>query len=109
MTPQEIKAILAPVSDHDLQELDIAHWRYISLIGLVSGALSQDVVEADQKAYPQLIKRESGSVVFNDADCVSFMTEVTSLAPVLCEAWKNHDYYVVNGETVQETMARDGG
>jgi len=109
MNLQEIKTILAPVSDHDLQELDIAHWRYISLIGLVSGALSQDVVEADQKAYPQYIKRVSGSVVFNDADCVAFMVEITGLKPLLCEAWKNHDYYVVNGETVHDTMAREGG
>ena len=106
MTPEEISAVLNTADSYQLQALHMAHWRYMSLAGIVADVLSAEVVDADQKAYPHFIKRISGLAVFNDADCVTFMTEITGLAPEPCEAWKNYDYYDLHGETAHQTAAR---
>lgn len=49
MTPYEFKATLRPATQAQLDRLDRAHWRYISLIGLVSDVVAAGVVAADQK------------------------------------------------------------
>lgn len=108
MSPEQINAILSPATPAQLGELHKAHWRYMSLVGMVSDVILQDTVASDRKAYPQFVKSESGMVVFNDSDCVTFMAEVTGLSTEFCEAWKNYDYYVLHGETVHEAVARDG-
>ena len=77
MTRYEFKATLRPATQAQLDSLDRAHWRYISLIGLVSDVVAAGVVAADQKAYPQFIKRLEGRPVFNDDDCMSFMAELS--------------------------------
>ena len=105
MTPNEFTATLAVATQGQLETLDQAHWRYMSLIGIVSDALPADVVEADQKAYPQLIKRDGGLAVFNDADCTVFMVAITGLSPEFCEAWRDKDFYDLHGETAAEMAA----
>lgn len=106
MTPNQFKAALRPATQAQRDRLDRAHWRYISLIGLVTDVVAASVVSADKKAYPQYIKRLEGRPVFNDDDCVSFMAQVTGLAPVLCAAWRDQDFYQLHGETAEAMAAR---
>lgn len=106
MTPYEFKATLRPATQAQLDRLDRAHWRYISLIGLVSDVVAAGVVAADQKTYPQFIKRFEGRPVFNDDDCMRFIAAVTGLAPSLCAAWRDQDFYQLHGETTQAMAAR---
>ncbi|KPC31050.1 Uncharacterized protein ABJ99_4866 [Pseudomonas syringae pv. cilantro] len=108
MTPKEFTTTLKTATPKQLESLDQAHWRYMSLIGIVSDVLPLDVVAADQKAYPEFIKSENDLPVFNDADCKAFMMAITGLSPAFCEAWKDKDYYQLHRETVQETVARSG-
>nr|WP_228857604.1 hypothetical protein [Pseudomonas syringae]QOQ33440.1 hypothetical protein [Pseudomonas syringae pv. actinidiae] len=108
MTPKEFNSTLKMATPKQLESLDQAHWRYMSLIGIVSDVLSLAEVVADKKAYPQFIKSENGLPVFNDADCKAFMVAITGLSPEFCEAWKDKDYYELHGETVQDTVAKSG-
>jgi len=55
MKPDEFAAKLMKATPDQLEALDDAHWWYSSVIGLVSDAVPAVVVEADQKAYPDLI------------------------------------------------------
>ncbi|OEC68268.1 hypothetical protein A7D21_27295 [Pseudomonas sp. AP19] len=106
MTPDEFTAVLERATEGERVALDGAHWRYISLIGLVHDALPAEVVAADQKAYPHFIKQMDGSPLFSDADCTAFMVAVTGLSAEFCEAWKDHDFYELHGETAEEMAAR---
>lgn len=108
MKPEEFTAVLERATKAEREALDGAHWRYISLIGLVHDALPAEVVAADQKAYAHLIKQMDGRPLFTDADCTAFMVEVTGLSAEFCEAWKDHDFYELHGETAEEMAARDG-
>lgn len=67
MTPDEFVAVLERATEAERETLDGAHWRYISLIGLVHDALPAEVVAADQKAYLHFIKQMDGSPLFSDA------------------------------------------
>ncbi|KAA8704143.1 hypothetical protein [Pseudomonas cannabina] len=106
MKPAEFAAKLTKATPFQLKALDDAHWRYISLIGLVSDAVPADVVEADQKAYPGFIKLNGTKIVFNDADCEVFMASVTGLPVEMCAAWRDKDFYTLHGETADEMAGR---
>ena len=105
MTPDEFNTILNGATEAERAALDGAHWRYISLIGLVDDAHPGEVVAADKKAYPHFIKQQDGNPVFVDADCTAFMVAVTGLAAEFCEAWMDHDFYELHGETPEEMAA----
>lgn len=105
MKPEQL-ALLDTASSELLQALNIAHWRYISLIGIVFDVLPAVIVASDRKAYPQFIKSDIEHAVFNKTDCIAFMAEVSHLAPQLCEAWMNYDAYAVQRETSEETGKR---
>lgn len=106
MTPEQFTSVLERATKAELESLDGAHWRYISMIGLVSDVLPADVVTADQQAYPHLIKQEDGRSVFNDEDCKTFMVAITGLSTEFCEAWRDHDFYELHGETAEQMAAR---
>lgn len=107
MTPNDhYTAVLSAASPAQLDSLDQAHWRYITLIGLVSDVLPVDQVQADQIAYPQFISQNDGMPVFNDDDCTTFMVAVTGLSSALCEAWRDKDFYDLHGETAEEMASR---
>lgn len=106
MKPDEFAAKLMIATPDQLEALDDAHWRYISLIGLVSDAVPADVVEADQKAYPHFIKLNGAMTVFDDADCEVFMASVTGLPVEMCAAWRDKDFYTLHGETADEMADR---
>ncbi|WP_443694938.1 hypothetical protein [Pseudomonas sp.] len=105
MTPEKFTDTLKTATPSQLESLDEAHWRYMSLIGIVSDVLPAEVVEADKNGYPQFIKLDAGLPVFNDADCTTFMEAITGLPSELCEAWRDKDYYELHGETPEETAA----
>ncbi|UST77235.1 hypothetical protein [Pseudomonas siliginis] len=107
MTPSEFTSVLEQATEAEREALDGAHWRYISLIGLVHDALPAEVVDADQKAFPHFIKQVDGNPLFSDADCTAFMVAVTGLSAEFCEAWKDHDFYELHGETAEEMAARE--
>jgi len=107
MTPDEFAAVLKQTTEAQREALDGAHWRYISLIGLVHDALPAEVVAADQKSFPHLIKRPNGYPLFSDADCTAFMVAITGLSAEFCEAWKDHDFYELHGETAEEMAAHE--
>ena len=106
MTPEQFTTVLGSATPDQLESLDMAHWRYMSLAGIVSGVLPVEVVEADQNTYPHFIKRNGDLAVFSDVDCVAFMVDVTHLSPQLCEAWMSFDDYELHGETADATAAR---
>ena len=106
MTPDQFTAVLERATGRELEALDEAHWRYISMIGLVSNVLPPEVVAADQRSHPHLIKQEDGRPVFNDEDCKAFMAEVTGLSAEFCAAWRDRDFYELHGETAEEMAAR---
>jgi len=103
MTPEQFTAVLKLATPEQLDALDQAHWRYISLIGLVSDVLPDEVVETDRNAYPHLIKSPPK---YNDEECKTFMVEITGLSPELCEAWRDQDFYALHGETGEEMGRR---
>lgn len=107
MTPDEFTAVLNEATEAEREALDGAHWRYISLIGLVDDALPEEVVAADRKAYPHLIKQVDERPLFSDADCTAFMVAVTGFSVEFCKAWKDHDFYELHGETVEEMAVRE--
>lgn len=107
MTPDEFTAVLERATEAEREALDAAHWRYISLIGLVHDVVPAKVVAADQEAFPHFIKQMDGRPVFSDADCTAFMVAVTGLSAEFCEAWKDHDFYELHGETAEEMAARE--
>lgn len=106
-TPDEFNAVLERATEAEREALDWAHWRYISLIGLVHDALPAEVVATDQEAFSHFIKQMDGRPLFNDADCTAFMVAVTGLSAEFCEAWKDHDFYELHGETAEEMAARE--
>ncbi|VVN26588.1 hypothetical protein PS623_04565 [Pseudomonas fluorescens] len=108
MKPHQFAAVLDRATEAEREALDGAHWRYISLIGLVHDALPAEVVATDKEAYQHFIKRcEEGRPVFSDADCIAFMTAITGLSHEFCAAWKDHDFYELHGETFEEMAARE--
>jgi hypothetical protein len=106
MKPEKFTAKLKTATPDQLELLDDAHWRYISLIGLVSEEIPADVVAADQKVYPHFIKQNGSKVVFDDADCEVFMAAITGLPVELCAAWRDKDFYTLHGETADEMAER---
>lgn len=103
MTPEQFTAVLKLATPDQLDALDQAHWRYISMMGLVSDVLPDEVVEADRKAYPQFIRSQPA---YNDEECKAFMVEVTGLSSEFCETWRDQDFYNIHGETGEEMGAR---
>lgn len=90
MTPDEFTAVLEVATEAEREALDGAHWRYISLIGLVHDALPAEVVAADQEAFPHFIKQMDGRPLFSDVDCTAFMVAVTGLSAQCCR-WSEID------------------
>ncbi|MDM1715168.1 hypothetical protein HX137_31630 [Pseudomonas sp. 165] len=103
MTPEQFTAVLKLATPEQLDALDQAHWRYISMMGLISDVLPDEVVEADRKAYPHFIKSRP---VYNDDECKTFMVEVTGLSPEFCEAWRDQDFYTLHGESGEDMGRR---
>lgn len=107
MTPTEFTAILSKATASQLEALDAAHWRYMTLIGIVDGEVSDEVATADRDAYPLFIKKgDTGLPIFSDADCVAFMAAITGLSVAFCAAWRDKDFYDLHGETGEEMAAR---
>lgn len=108
MAPQEFTAILAAATPDQLETLEMAHWRYMSLIGIVD-AIDQAITDADRLAWPAFVKQRDGLPLFVDSDCTAFMVAITRLPAEFCAAWMNKDYYELHGETAHETAERAGG
>lgn len=106
MTPEQFTSTLKQATPEQLEALEAAYWRYISLTGLVSDVLPAEQVEADKAAYPQFVRTVNNMPVFNDAECVVFMAAISGLPSEYCEAWKDKDYFELHGETVETTAAR---
>lgn len=68
-----------------LNELKIAQWHYMDLIGITSsGLFDKDILSKEQKEYAHLIKKQDGKPVFEDDQCVIFMSEKHNLPIELC-------------------------
>lgn len=107
MKPEQLD-LLNSASSEQLQTLHIAHWRYMSLARIVFDVLPAVIVASDRKAYPQFCRHEDDLPVFNEADCVQFMAQVTQLAPPLCEAWMKYNHYDLHRETPRQAAAWSG-
>lgn len=109
MGRDEFEAVLQNANEEQLSALDEAHWRYMSLIGIVSDVLPAEVVAGDVAKFPDMIKRdEEGLPIFKDADCDAFMVAITGLPLEFCTAWKDKDFYKLHGESVDDVSARGG-
>lgn len=109
MNKEEFQAVLQNATEEQLRALDEAHWRYMSLIGIVSDVLPAEVVAGDVTRFPEMIKRDKdGLAIFTDADCEVFMAAITGLPREFCTAWKDKDFYELHGESVDDVFARGG-
>lgn len=108
MKKEIFDSILASATETQKDALDSAHWRYMSLIGIVYDVLPADVVAEDKRDYAAMIRLNEGLPVFSGKDCIEFMIAKTGLSAELCEAWMEHDYYELNRETHEETLKRLG-
>lgn len=109
MGRDEFQAVLQNATEEQLSALDEAHWRYMSLIGIVSDVLPAEVVAGDVAKFPEMIKRgEDGLPIFKDADCDVFMVAITGLPLEFCKAWKDKDFYELHGESVDDVFERGG-
>ncbi|WP_408601468.1 hypothetical protein [Pseudomonas sp. PLMAX] len=106
MNRDEFEAVLQDATEEQLTALDEAHWRYMSLIGIVSDVLPAEVVAGDVAKFPEMIKRDDGGLpIFKDADCDEFMVAITGLPREFCTAWKDKDFYELHGESVDDAAA----
>lgn len=107
MSPEQFIAVLEGASEQQLETLDLAHWRYMTLIGLLHDGVPTDVAAQDQTQYAHLIKPGSdGKPVFHDEDCEKFMADITGLSPEVCAAWRDFDFFEQHGETPEQMDAR---
>lgn len=107
MERDEFEAVLQSATEEQLSALDMAHWRYMSLIGIVSDVLPDEVVAGDVAKFPEMIKGdEQGLPIFKDADCDVFMVAITGLPLEFCTAWKDKDFFEIQGESVDEVFGR---
>lgn len=105
MNPAEFNAILNTATAAQQMSLEAAHWRYITLIGQVSGVVAVEVASGDREAFPQYAAGMGQSNVFHEADCCRFMRAVTGLSDKLCAAWADHDFYTLQGDTHSASLA----
>ena len=109
MGRDEFQAVLQNATEEQLSALDEAHWRYMSLIGIVSEVLPPKVVAGDVARFPEMIKRDKdGLPIFKDADCDVFMVAITGLPIDFCTAWKDKDFYELHGESVDDVCEKGG-
>lgn len=99
MIREEFERVLKGATTEQKDALEASHWRYMSLIGIVSGEVEEAIVVADRVRFPQMARRCKDDLpIFDDAQCVEFMAEITGLPEEFCEAWKDKDFYELNGD-----------
>lgn len=64
-----------------------AQWHYMEIINITSGLLSKEQLKIEQEEYGDLIKEEKGKPVFEEIECVKFMSQRYSIPIKICSAY----------------------
>ncbi|WP_272664012.1 MULTISPECIES: hypothetical protein [unclassified Providencia] len=64
-----------------------AQWHYMEIINIISGLLSKEQLKIEQEEYGDLIKEEKGKPVFEEIECVKFMSQRYSIPIEICSAY----------------------
>ncbi|WP_238706801.1 hypothetical protein [Providencia huaxiensis] len=86
----ELNALISALEEPQktLNALEIAQWHYMDLLGITSsGLFDENTLSREQKKYVHLIKKQDGLSVFEDDQCVIFMSEKHNLPIKLCAAY----------------------
>ncbi|MBM5459064.1 hypothetical protein H8F21_15960 [Pseudomonas sp. P66] len=105
MNPEELRAVLGAATPAELHALEHAHWRYMTLIGSVSGVVTAEVAASDRDAFRHYAREPGSQNAFSEEDCTAFMVAITGLASTLCDAWADHDFYSLHGVIDNESVA----
>ncbi|QHF00510.1 hypothetical protein LCG56_27385 (plasmid) [Pseudomonas cannabina pv. alisalensis] len=105
MNSAEFNAILNSATPAQQLSLESAHWRYMTLIGHVRGLVDPEIASGDREAFPRYSAGAGHSLAFSEADCCRFMIAVTGISAKLCAAWADPDFYSLQGETYNSSLA----
>jgi hypothetical protein len=90
----QINEIIEDIPKELSDILDEAHDRYQHLINITSGNYSEDIIKKDKIKFSNMINvSESGLPIFDDNDCVSFMSQTYALPELLCRIYIANDYH----------------
>lgn len=103
--PAEFNAILNSATPAQQLSLESAHWRYMTLIGHARGVVLPEIASGDREAFPRYSAGVGHSLAFSEADCCRFMVAVTGQSAKLCAAWADPDFYSLQGETPNASLA----
>ncbi|WP_155007489.1 MULTISPECIES: hypothetical protein [Pseudomonas syringae group] len=105
MNPAEFNAILNTATPAQQLSLESAHWRYMTLIGHVRGVVDPEIASGDREAFPRYSVSVGQALAFSEPDCCRFMVAVTGLSAKLCAAWADPDFYSLQNENHDASIA----
>lgn len=111
MNYAEAAAVLAKLTNEQLETLETAHDRYFCFAGISSfDAESDRQAEADRTTYAHLLLPDSnGRPSVSDEHTTAFMVAVTGLPEQCCLAWDVYAFCNLHGADWEERAAANGG
>lgn len=80
-----LNGVFCSLNDEDLEMLDSAYRRYMTLIGSGDWGIAAEIVLADQQKYARFIKPfDKTRLVFSDTDCAEFASNLTGIPINVC-------------------------
>jgi len=86
--------LVEKLPEHISSLLDEAHDRYMHFIGIVSGSFNENDINSDRIKYSDMYDRSKGGecAIFDDDDCVNYMSEIYKLPKLLCKMEVINDF-----------------
>lgn len=108
MNIEQAKNIIAKINKPQRNMLSHAYERYMHFTGLYSSPQTEITLEQiaqDKIDFVHLLKfNEKGDPWISDIACIEFMSILTNLPELLCEAWEEIEFINEHG-SVEELLA----
>lgn len=90
----QINEIIEDIPEELNDVLYDAHDRYQHLVSITSGNFTSEIIAKDRIKFKDMIHTsKSGLPVFDDDECVSFMSQTYALPELLCRIYIANDYH----------------
>ncbi|EDX0932723.1 hypothetical protein GTE61_004765 [Salmonella enterica subsp. enterica] len=86
----ELERLLSGIENRKqtLDDLETAQWHYMDIVEITSsGIFDEKQLERERRDQPHLIKKEDGLTVFEDDQCILFMSQNHGIPLPLCAAY----------------------
>ena len=86
----ELERLLSEIEcrEFTIDKLETAQWHYMDVVGITSsGLFNEEQLETERLENPHIIKKEDGLTVFEDEQCILFMSKKHGIPLRLCAAY----------------------